>query len=48
MKQLAGIIGAVCLFLMLGCASHSPWRECEAHLVPINKPAPASASGSQP
>jgi hypothetical protein len=32
----------VCLFLLLaGCATHA--MRCDAHLVPINRPAPGSA-----
>jgi hypothetical protein len=45
MKTLATL---VTLSLLLACAPHPKRPDCEAHLTPINAPAPAAATGGHP
>jgi hypothetical protein len=45
LKTLSGLILASALVVLAGCSSHPKKVDCEAHLQPINTPAPKSAEG---
>jgi hypothetical protein len=45
LKTLNGVALAWALVALAGCSSHPKKVDCEAHLQPINAPAPKSSEG---
>jgi hypothetical protein len=44
-NTLSGLVLAWALVVLAGCSSHPKKVDCEAHLQPINAPAPKSPEG---
>jgi type IV pilus biogenesis protein CpaD/CtpE len=42
------VMAVVLVLALVGCASHPPRVDCEAHLRPINAPAPVKPTSAHP